>query len=472
MHQSLRLSQNLQQTQKMVLSPRMQQSLKLLALPALELSNLVQQELVENPFLEESNSLESVEVSSRETEEAAAEEKDNEVEFDPDWMSYFADSSDSGPLPSSMEPGSDDYEPVIQQVESMKEALLQQLAIGTSDPNMFEIGSAIISQLDDSGYLLHPLESIAESLDVPAKQVEKALKLVQTFEPTGIAARDLKECLLIQHDSKEDADPVLRQIIEEHLEDLERRRYSRIAHALKVTEDKVQEMADALSSYEPIPGRQYLSPESEYLTPDVFVEKVDGEYQVRINDDGSPPLRISKKYRQMLLNRDGLTKEEYDFLKKKCTSAIWLVRNIEQRRQTLYKVTSKIMEIQREFLENGISSLKPLKLQDVANAIGVHETTVCRVVNNKYVQTPRGLFELKYFFSTGLNSGNGEDTASKAVMEMIRSIIDQENPVKPLSDQKIADILNERGIKIARRTVAKYRENMNILPTSMRKRVS
>ena len=475
MHQGLRLTQNLQQTQRLMLTPRMQQSLRLLAMPTLELSNLVQQELVENPLLEETNSLEASDITTSRTEENLPEEpekKSDELEFDPDWVSYFADASDAGPLPSSIGNDSDDYEPVIEQKPTLDEELLRQLSLSTSDPEMVLIGEHIIDQLDESGYLLQPLEKIAETLEVDLSEVEKALGIVQAFDPVGIAARDLGECLLIQYSAKGLNNPVLRRVIEEHLEDLERRRFSKIAHSLEISEERVQQIADTLAGWEPIPARSYMSIENEYLTPDVFVEKVDGEYQVRVNDDGTPPLRISRKYRSMLSHPEDLSKEELEFIKRKCNSAVWLVRNIEQRRQTLYKVTKKIMEFQVGFLEQGLSALRPLRLQDVADAIGVHETTVCRVVNNKYAQTPRGLFELKFFFSTGLNSNNGQDAAAKAVMEMIRNLIEQEPSRKPLSDQKISDILKSEGIKIARRTVAKYRETMNILPTNMRKRVN
>jgi len=458
----------------------MQQSLKLLALPSLELSSLVQQELVENPVLEEANPTDISSAGMTSADDrilSEGEEVENReelrsgVEFDQDWESYFTDTSDAGPLPTATETGDDEYEPIIVQASSLKEDLLRQLSLSTDDPLMFRVGEVIINLLDDTGYLLQPLEQIAQMLEVSLDDAEKALRIVQTFDPVGVGARDLRECLLIQYEAREETDPVLRSVIEEHIENLEHRRLVKIAAALKTTVEKIQEVADTLANWEPIPGRKYMSSENEYLSPDVFVEKVEGEYQIRINDDGTPPLRISRKYRQMLANKDQLTREEYEFLKSKCSSAIWLIRNIEQRRQTLYKVTKKIMEFQIGFLENGISSLRPLRLQDVADAVGVHETTVCRVVNKKYVQTPRGLFELKFFFSTGLNSDTGDDPASKAVMEMIRSLIEQENPTKPLSDQRISDLLAEKGIKIARRTVAKYRENMDILPTSMRKRV-
>jgi len=450
----------------------MQQSLKLLAMPTLELSNLVQQELVENPVLEESDGAESQdeEIASLERQETESPDS-NEIDFDPDWMSYFEDSSDFGPIYGSTEVGSEDYEPVIVRECSMKEDLERNLHLSTSDPEIQRIGERIIALLDSSGYLLQPLETISENVDAPLESVEKALQTVQALEPPGIGARDLRECLLLQYEAKNEKDTFLKKVIQEHLEDLERRRFAKIAQALKVSERKIQEIADLIGSWEPIPARKYLEVEEEFLSPDVFVEKVDGDYQVRINDEGAPRLRISGKYRQMLADRESLSKEEYEFLKSKCNSAIWLVRNIEQRRQTLYKVTKQIVEFQLDFLEYGISAMKPLKLQDVADAVGVHETTVCRVVNNKYVQTPRGLFELKFFFSSGLDAGLGESTASKAVMDRIMTLIDQEPASKPLSDQKLANLLKQEGITVARRTVAKYREAMNILPTHMRKRV-
>jgi len=352
MEQGIRLSQSLQQTQRLLLSPRMQQSLKLLAMPTLELSNLIQQELVENPVLEEAEPGELVDeaVSPSELEEIESPDRTG-IEADPDWMSYFEDSSDAGPIYAPRESETDEYETVIVSERSMKQDLLQQLSLSTSDPEILRIGERIIDQLDETGYLTQSLDAIADSLNVSLELVEAALKSVQTLEPPGIGARDLRECLLLQYNAKEETDPFLKKVIEEHLEDLERRRFSVIAQALKVSEIRIQELADIIGSWEPIPARKYLEVEYECLSPDIFVEKVEGEYLIRINDEGAPPLRISGKYRQMLADRENLTKEEYEFLKSKCTSAMWLVRNIEQRRQTLYKVTKQIVEFQKDFLE-------------------------------------------------------------------------------------------------------------------------
>jgi RNA polymerase sigma-54 factor len=333
------------------------------------------------------------------------------------------------------------------------------------------IGALIIENLNDDGYLEISLDQIAEMTGASVAEAEKVLETIQTFEPVGIAARDLPECLIIQCQTFGIDDPLVLEVIRYHLEDLERKRYAKLSRALGVSEHQVQEIADTIGRLEPKPGRKYGVVENEYVAPDVFVETVDGEYQVRVNDDGAPPLRISKRYRQMLQERENLPSETYEFIKNKYKSAIWLIRNIEQRKRTLYNVTSKIVEMQQDFLDHGITHLKPMRLRDVADAIGVHVATVCRVVNGKYVQTPRGLFELKFFFSTALENQEGEDQSAKSVMEMIRSIIDTEDPKKPYSDQRIADILKARGINIARRTVSKYREKMGILSTSARKRI-
>lgn len=489
MEQRLHLQQK--QVQRLIMTPKMQQSIHLLQLSTLELTSLLQKELVENPLLEEDPSMEvpMEEPKSMEAEAASAppaaetqtdsstESADIElgrIEFDNNWEDYFADSSDMGdslPPRGFAETDLDTPEMPLAQSKTLKEQLLWQLDISVDGELNRIIGALIIENLNDDGYLEIPLEQIAEMTGASVAEVEKVLETIQTFEPVGIAARDLPECLIIQCHAYGIDDPLVLEVIRYHLEDLERKRYAKLSRALGVSEHQVQEIADAIGRLEPKPGRKYGVVENEYVAPDVFVETVDGEYQVRVNDDGAPPLRISKRYRQMLQERENLPSETYEFIKNKYKSAIWLIRNIEQRKRTLYNVTSKIVEMQQDFFDHGITHLKPMRLRDVADAIGVHEATVCRVVNGKYVQTPRGLFELKFFFSTALENQEGEDQSAKSVMEMIRSIIDAEDPKKPYSDQRIADILKARGINIARRTVSKYREKMGILSTSARKRI-
>jgi RNA polymerase sigma-54 factor len=297
------------------------------------------------------------------------------------------------------------------------------------------------------------------------------LRIFHTFDPPGIAARDLSECLEIQYHALNLDNPPMLETIRHHIEDLERKRYQNIARTLHISIPEVQEIADMISKFEPRPGRGLGAYENEYITPDVFVEKVGDDWQVRVNDEGIAPLRISPRYRQMLENRESLDKETVRYLRNRLHSAVDLIKNIEQRKMTLYRVTSEIVNQQTDFLNNGITHLHPMRLRDVADVVGVHETTVCRVVNGKYVDTPQGLFELKYFFSSGLESDTGEDASAKSVMAMVQELVDSEDPKKPLSDQKISEIMRVRGITVARRTVAKYRDVLGILPTSMRKRV-
>lgn len=482
MEQRLHLEQR--QTQRLIMTPKMQQSITLLQMPTQELSTLLQKEMVENPLLEESPSMEvpveeTLEVSPS-NGEAKADDSTTEsfdkgqIEFDSDWEDYFHDSSDAGdyvPTRGFAEAEEDLPEMPLSQVKTLKEHLLQQLGLSTRTEQERQIGALIIENLNEDGYLEVPLQQLAEMTGVEPDEVERVLRIVQTLDPVGVGARNLSECLEIQYHSEDEVDPLVLEVIRYHLADLERKRFSKLGRVLGVSEERVQEIADIIGRLEPRPGRAHSTIENEYVTPDVFVEKVDGDYRVRVNDDGAPPLRISRKYRQMLQERENLPAETYEYIKNKFKSAMWLIRNIEQRKRTLYNITKQIVEMQRDFLENGITSLKPMRLRDVADAVGVHEATVCRVVNGKYVQTPRGLYELKYFFSTALENQEGEDQSAKSVMEMIRHIIDEEDPRKPYSDKKIAEILKARGINIARRTVSKYREKMGILPTSTRKRI-
>ncbi|MBD3268245.1 RNA polymerase factor sigma-54 [bacterium] len=345
------------------------------------------------------------------------------------------------------------------------------MEMSTETEEQQSIGLLIVEYLNDDGYLELTIDQIVEMTGSDKRTVEKVLEKVQSFDPPGIAARDLAECLEIQCHFYDMDDPLLLEVIRYHLGDLERRRYAKLTRVLGVSEKQVQSIADTIATLDPKPGRKYAITENEYVTPDVFVEKIDGEYVVRVNDEGTPPIRISKRYRRMLENREDLSEEAYEYIKNKFKSAMWLIRNIEQRKRTLYNVTKQIVQMQHDFLEHGITHLRPMRLRDVADAIGVHEATVCRVVNKKYLQTPRGLFELKYFFSTGLDTGGAEDMSAKSVMEIIRNLIEDEDPKKPLSDQKITEILQrDYELNIARRTVAKYREKMGILSTSKRKR--
>jgi RNA polymerase sigma-54 factor len=435
--------------------------------------------MTENPMLEEDDPVDTkmeteVEPETDDTITTHDEEK-GIIELDEHWQDYFSDSSDIGYVSSGSSFNGEDEEEFntqIAQEESLKDHLSWQLHVSATTEVQREIGEYLIENIDEDGFLQVTLEDTAEFLDVPLLVAEQTLAIIQTFDPSGIGARNLSECLEIQCRHMDVDDDDILAVIHNHMDELERRRFKEIARALGVTEQHVQEISDFISTLVPRPGRQYSPVSNEYISPDVFVERVGGDWQIRVNDDGAPPLRISKKYQEMLHNKDGMTNEEYDFIKKKFQSAIWLIRNIEQRNRTLFRVTKAIMDKQENFLDEGITALKPLKLRDIADELGIHEATVCRVVNKKYVQTTRGLFELKYFFSTGLESDGNEDMSAKSVMEIIRNLIDEEDEKKPLSDQKITEILHkDHQLNIARRTVAKYREKMGILPTSKRKRV-
>lgn len=491
MSQQLRQTQRMTLSQKLVMTPMMQQAIKLLQLSTLELQELIQQEISENIFLEEEaiqeqteaaegneTPLESEQLSLAEGNGNNSEETDltkGELVSSPEMEEYFADTNEYNDYaaPSTFEATYDDYEPQMTRGETLKETLLRQLHILATSERDIEIGERLIDQINDDGYFTSSIEAVAEETGAELAEVARVLQLVQSFEPAGVGARNIKECLLIQYRAREERNPLLYQAINAHLEDLERKRYAQVARSLGVTVQQAQELADTLAMFEPYPGRAFGDAPAEYVTPDVYIEKVGGEWQVRVNDDGTPPLRISRRYRRMLQDRDSLTQEEYEFIAEKFRSARWLIRNIEQRKQTLYKVTKYIADVQRDFLEHGITHLRPLRYRDVADGVGIHEATVCRVVNSKYVQTPRGLFELKFFFSTGLEGALGDDQSAKSVMVKIEELIEKEDPKHPLSDQKITNMLASQigGVNMSRRTVAKYRKKMGILPAHQRKRV-
>ncbi|MBE7557677.1 RNA polymerase factor sigma-54 [bacterium] len=480
-----RLQLQLKLGQRLIMTPRMQQSLHLLQVPTLELSELIQQELAQNCMLEEAPSLEinpegaerpEIRVSEKsngsEDGQAAVLEKGS-VDLDDNWQSYFEDASDVGPVPPrTYEAPEEDFETPLSSKPTLKDELLRQLGLASRSDRTTEIGEIIIDWINDDGYLSTTVEHLAEHYGYGVEEVAEVLALIQGFDPAGVGARDLAECLSLQYHARGMNDPTLLLAIQKYLPDLEHKRYAQVARALGVTEQKVQAIADELRTFEPRPGHKYGPVETTYVTPDVFIEKVEGEWQVRVNDDGAPPVRVSRRYLQMLANPENLTAAEKQYLSERLSAARWLIHNIEQRKRTLYQVTKQILEMQKDFMEDGVSALRPMRYRDVADAIGVHESTVGRVVNGKYVETPQGLFELKYFFSTGLDSLDGEEQSAKAVMLLIEELIEREDKKKPLSDEKIAAILKEKhNLNLARRTVAKYRDKMGILRASQRKRI-
>jgi RNA polymerase sigma-54 factor len=359
------------------------------------------------------------------------------------------------------------FENIARTTSSLSDHLEEQLRFAAEDPGVRRIGEEIIGNLDEDGYLRTELADIAERCQTTVDQVEKVLTLVQEkFDPPGVAARNVQECLLIQLRRDPNPDPVSVEIVEQHFEDLSRRRYPEIARVLKLPLDRIMESVEEIMGLEPKPGRPFGGNDSRYIVPDVSVIKMGADYAVILNEDGIPRLRVNSLYRSLLRSSGD---EARQYVEQKLRSAMWLIKSVEQRQRTLRKVTQSIVKFQREFLDKGLPYLRPLALRDVGEDISMHESTISRVTTNKYVETPQGLFELKYFFHSGIASGDGEMVSSVSVKKMIQDLLANEDPVKPLSDQEVAQILKGRGLTIARRTVAKYREELGIRPSHQRR---
>jgi len=475
MKQSLRLAQK----QQLVMTLKLRQALKLLTLPTLELREELRTELQTNPLLEEDDEPNetqetSLETPSPETAETAenAENGDGEGsgdEFEVDWESYLADASDSGTVPTP-ERHTEQYERVNVASVSLSDVVEDQLALKRLGPEDKAVAEYIVGSLDGRGYLTLSNPDIVEQTGTEPERVERLVALVQQCEPPGVGARDLQECLLIQLRHRGEKGTLAYEIIEGYWDLLKNRRLVEIAKELKVHVGDVQEAVDDIASLNPHPGSELGGDDARYVYPDLVVDRVGEDYVVFLNDRNVPRLRINSAYARVLRERSKGDDQTRDFVKNKLKSAHWIVQTIEQRRRTMIKVMQKIVEKQRGFFDHGVLQLKPLTLQDVATEIGMHESTVSRVTSSKYVQTPRGVFELKFFFSSGLGTADGDDISSKAAKERIARLVDGEDKAKPLSDQKLADTLKAEGIDIARRTVAKYREQIGIAPARLRKR--
>ena len=474
-------SLHLSQTQKLIMTPRLQQALKLLQVPTLELQQILKQEVLQNPLLEEVD-----EVTEQEDidKEASADEQNNEESEDPaeedpiDWTDYLQDGSlDRTYVPPS-ETSVEFLEKVPATRTTLAESLLEQLHFLNLPAEHMRIAEFIVGSIDDRGWLVTSVEDIAEALDRPVIEVENVLRLVQALEPAGVGARDLRECLLIQLEARAEKESLAWRMIHDHFDHLVNRRFPEIARLLKVSVHEVQDAADGIASLHPRPGTLVSAEDPKYVVPDLLVERVDDEYVVMLNDRNVPRLRISSAYGDVIAaNRrkpdaTDAEKQTREYIQGKLASAKWLIQTIEQRRRTMIKVMNCIVREQREFFDKGIAFLRPLTLAAVARQIDMHESTVSRVCSGKYVQTPRGVFELKFFFSSGLATDDGEDVSARTAKNIIKGLIDEEDKMDPLSDQRIAELLHEKGLQIARRTVAKYREQMQILPARLRRRVA
>lgn len=480
---ALELRLQVKLSQQLVMTPQLQQAIKLLQLSRLELVDVVTQELAENPLLEEGvDGVKEEQAKSGEEEPVTVDESQPEQELkgeaegmnDIDWQTYLEGYSLSSNDSRSAYEESEErpsYESLLTKRGSLTDHLMWQLRLSSFDKQQRTAAAEIIGNLDDAGYLQATIEEIAETSKIDQEEIEAALVLVQQFDPAGVASRNLQECLLLQLERLEQSDSLSAIILRDFISELESRKYPAIVKALKVSLDDVLTAAKLISALDPRPGRAYNDEEVQYIVPDIFIHKIGEEYVVSQNDDGLPNLRINSFYRNALTNADSVDKKASEYIQDKMRSAVWLIKSIHQRQRTIYKVTKSIVKFQRDFFDHGIEHLKPLVLRDVAEDIEMHESTVSRVTTNKYVQTPQGLFELKYFFNSGINTVYGDAVASESVKNRIKDIIAGEDSKKPYSDQKMVALLKEQEINIARRTVTKYREMLGLGSSTERKRL-
>ncbi len=477
------LYQGTQLKQEMKINPRLYQAMDLLYMPLLDLQQHINQELLNNPFLE-------LEAPAAEAELTSEKEKEKEKEDEEiDWEEILLDGFDAGGRKQEYEQ-KEYYEAVPVETRDLADHLRDQLMLLPINEREQLLGEEIIGNIDDDGYLTCSVEEVlgplnewmkeqgqewanteAEAEPFSLEEAEKMLLTIQGFDPPGIAARDLRECLLLQLREIEEQDSLAYRIVDTYYDQLINHRWSEISKELGVSQKEVQTAADEVSKLDPKPGLKYAAPKDDYITPDLVVDKVEGDYLVFLNDTNMPRLRLSRAYREVARDKNKFKGENKEFISNKLNSANWMIQAIEQRRQTMLKVMNFIVDRQREYFERGVQYLKPLTLREVAEVIDMHESTVSRVTNEKFVQTPRGVLPLKFFFSSGLSTDSGEDVSARGIRAKIEKLVAEENPKKPLTDQAIVNVLKEEGIQIARRTVAKYRDQLGILSARMRKRV-
>jgi RNA polymerase sigma-54 factor len=469
--QKLGLSTRL--SQRLILTPSLQQAIKLLPLTTLELAEVLEQEMMENPLLEETpaNEGQAADESTEEEPSAEAGRKDSLEEIDVDkFFEEYLEDSDRRRTRAALEvPEAPPIENTLTELPDLYDHLFWQLRMSTSDERCMAIGEAIIQNLDEDGLLRGSLEDVAALGPYTIEEVERTLAFVQTFDPTGVGARDLTECLRIQLRQLGLADSATDVIVRDHMKQLTAHQYGEIARLMEITPEEVAHHVEIIRRLDPKPGLRYTTQRSQYITPDVLIVKEGDDYKVVLNDDGLPRLRISPTYRRMLDEKDADAAEARSYVKEKLRSALWLLKSVDQRQRTIYRVAESIVRHQRGFLDGGIAHLRPLVLRDVASDIGMHESTVSRVVANKYMHTPRGVYEMRFFFHSGITSTLGESVSSVTIKDRIRRLIEAEDAANPFSDSKIAEILRAEGLPLARRTVAKYREELRVPPSNLRR---
>jgi RNA polymerase sigma-54 factor len=471
---ALQLKQSLSLAQQLIMTPQLQQAIKLLQLSRLELLETVHTELESNPVLEESitegGDDERGPAAENPPETTIAEVDTREkIREDLDWEHYLSEYSKGWAESPYEHRETPSFESVTSSKTSLHSHLLWQLNMSRTDELQQEIGNHIIGNLDDDGYLKMSLEEICQTTGRTEGEVLATLSLIQNFDPVGVASRDTQECLLIQARFQNLEGTLVEAVILNHMDKLENKRYDLIAKSLCVPLEDVIHAVSIITAFEPKPGRKYSDEETVYISPDIYVFKVGDDYEIALNEDGLPKLRINAYYREILSSRGAMEDGTKQYIQDKLKSAAWLIKSIHQRQRTIYRVTTSIIKFQRDFLDKGIAHLKPLVLRDVAEDIEMHESTISRVTTNKYVHTPQGVFELKYFFNSAIQRFEGESVSSETVKELIKNIVKAEKRAKPFSDQEIAEMLKKQNIDVARRTVAKYREALGILPSRKRK---
>jgi RNA polymerase sigma-54 factor len=482
------LQQHAALSQQLRINPRLYQAMDLLYMPLLDLQQHLKQELLGNPFLELVEPEEETEVSL--SEEGKETEKEKAGDDEPDWERILLDDgADQGAPPRDMSEAREYVEPVSVETKGLSDYLREQVQLLDLSPRQQLLAEEFIGNIAEDGYLGATLEEIVDGVNQVLRQhaeetesavepqlytlteAEEMLKIVQQLDPPGVGARDLRESLLFQLEARSETETLCYRLVKEAFEDLKAHRWSDLGKRFGLDAAEVQKVADDLAKLDPKPGLQHSAANDQYIIPDLVVEKIDGEYKVFLNDGGLPRLRISKIYQEIARDKKKFQGENKDFINQRLNSAHWMIQAIEQRRQTMLKVMNFIVDRQKEFFEKGVEYLKPLTLREVADVINMHESTVSRVTNEKFVQTPRGLLPLKFFFSSGLTTTTGEDASARSIKAQIEKLVADEDPKNPLTDQQIVEMFDQKGVKIARRTVAKYRDQLGILPARMRKRV-
>lgn len=470
-------------TQKLILTPQLQLAIKLLQMPQLELSQALSQELTNNPFLEEVVEDKREELSREEIENSEVTPISDDTEASLEKLitrlssfsveEYFDERGSDGRDLGYFNPGLVE-QPSFEQFTSSKadisDHLLWQLRLSNTPDHLKDICEAVIGNIDENGYLRVTEEELISFTGTDPESVKKAIEIVQTFDPPGVGARNLQECLILQLRALNLQGTIIEKIVMNNISDIEKKRYNQIGKQYDLPLDDLMAAIKIIEELDPKPGRNYSSASPSYIVPDVYVMKVDDKYQIILNDEGMPRVRLNNYYKKLFQTKNSLSKEEKQFVEERLRSAVWFLKSLDQRNRTIYRVTESILKFQYDFFEKGVHYLKPLNLKDVADDLGMHESTISRVTSNKYLSCSHGIFGFKFFFGSAIQTSDGT-VSSRSVKDLIKKIVSEEDPKNPLSDQRIVELLRAKDIVLARRTVAKYREELRIPPHNQRKRL-